>query len=259
MLSILEQIAADTRERVAAQKKRFPAALVRELAGKRSSRFFEAVKAGGVIAEIKRASPSKGLIAPDFDYVRAARAYDASRAAAISVLTEPRWFMGSAEILTAVRAHSGKPVLRKDFILDPYQIYGAAALGADAVLLIVSLVKDRLAELLALCGSLGLDALTETRDEREIEAAADCGARVIGVNSRDLRDFTVDTERAVRFLKKIPASCAAVLESGIRCPSDAERAFAAGADAILAGESVMCAVDPTAFIDALDGARQCRP
>jgi indole-3-glycerol phosphate synthase/phosphoribosylanthranilate isomerase len=205
-----------------------------------------------LIAEIKRASPSKGLIAERFDPVEQAKAYEAGGAAAISVLTEPRFFQGSLEHLAAVRAAVSLPVLRKDFTLDPYQVYEARAAGADAILLICALLDDALlGTLLGLARSLGMEALVEAHDADEVRRAVDIGAKVIGVNSRDLRTFAVDTDIVRHLRPLVPPYCRCVAESGIADVTEAARARAWGADAILVGEALMRAADPMAMARAL--------
>jgi len=206
-------------------------------------------KPARLIAEIKRASPSKGLIAERFDPVGQARAYQAGGAAAVSVLTEPHFFQGALEHLAAVRAAVSLPVLRKDFILDPYQVYEARAAEADAVLLICSLLEDALlGELLGLARSLGMEALVEAHDADEVRRAIAIGAKVVGVNSRDLRTFAVDTDAVRRLRPLVPPSCLCIAESGIADVTEAARARAWGADAILVGEELMRAADPAAKV-----------
>ena len=208
-----------------------------------------------LIAEIKRSSPSKGLLAPNFDPVARARAYAAGGAAAISVRTEPHFFQGALDHLTAVRAATELPVLRKDFLLDPYQVYEARVAGADAVLLLCALLDDTaLAEMLALARVLGMAALVEAHDEMEARRAVASGAIIIGVNSRDLRTFAVDPD-VVRHLRPlIPADRLLVAESGIASAVDAARARAWGADVILVGEALMRRDDPIALTHELASA-----
>ena len=200
-----------------------------------------------LIAEVKRASPSKGMLAETFDPVAQALAYEAGGASVISVLTEPHFFLGSLDHLAAVRANVSLPVLRKDFIIDPYQVYEARAVGADAVLLICALLDDAtLRDLLALTRDLGMEALVEAHNAQETERAVAADANVIGVNSRDLRTFAVDTN-VVRHLRPlVPDDRVFVAESGITDALGAVRARAWGADAILVGEALMRAGDPTA-------------
>lgn len=197
-----------------------------------------------VIAEIKRASPSRGPIAPDLDAVARARAYRSGGAAAVSVLTEPERFDGSLEDLAAV-SELGIPTLRKDFIVDRYQVWEARAAGASAVLLIVAALEGgRLEELAATCHDAGLDALVEVHDEAEVERAAAIGATLIGVNARDLRTFEVDRNAFARVRPRLPDGALAIAESGVRGPDDVARAMREGADAVLVGESVVTADDP---------------
>jgi indole-3-glycerol phosphate synthase/phosphoribosylanthranilate isomerase len=200
-----------------------------------------------LIAEIKRASPSKGVIAEHVDPVAQARAYEQGGASAVSVLTEPHFFRGSLDQLRAVRAAVDLPVLRKDFILDPYQVYEARAAGADALLLICSLLDDaQLTDLLALTRSLGMEALVEAHDAAEVCRAVAADATIIGVNSRDLRTFAVGPDIVRHLRPMVPGDRVFVAESGIATATDAARARAWGADAILVGESLMRAADPAA-------------
>lgn len=195
-----------------------------------------------VVAEFKRRSPSAGDLAPDADPAEVARGYATGGAAALSVLTDERWFGGRLGDLSAAREASGLPVLRKDFLVDPVQLLEARAAGADAVLLIVrALDGERLSEMLAAAGELGLHALTEAHTEEEVGRAVDAGAEIVGVNARDLSSFAVDLELSERLLGRIPADRVAVAESGIRGESDVERMASAGADAVLVGGWLMSA------------------
>lgn len=197
-----------------------------------------------VIAEIKRASPSRGPLAPDLDATAQAGAYRDGGAAAVSVLTEPERFGGSLDDLTAV-AELGIPTLRKDFILDPYQVWEARAAGASAVLVIVAALEDdRLAELLATAAEAGLDALVEVHDAHEAERAVAADVGIVGVNARDLRTFEVDHDAFARLAPDLPEGTVTVAESGIRGPDDVAAAMRAGADAVLVGESLVTADDP---------------
>lgn len=209
-----------------------------------------------VIAEVKKASPSKGVIRADFDPVAIARSYAAGGAAAISVLTEERYFQGSPAYLEAIRAAVDLPLLRKDFIVDPYQVAEARAWGADAVLLIVAALDDAaLRELQAAALELGLDVLVEAHDADEVARAAAIGATLIGINNRNLRTFVTTLETAERLHGGIPADALAVAESGIETPADVARLRAAGYDVFLIGESLMRQPDPGAALRALlDGA-----
>ena len=208
-----------------------------------------------VIAEIKRASPSKGKIREDVDPARYAEMYQEGGAAAISVLTDNYFFGGSLTDLRAARNAAGLPVLRKDFLICPYQIYESAAIGADAVLLIVrALSPELLKDLLALCGSLGLDALVEAHDEREFDTAADAGARLIGVNNRDLGTFITDIATSVSLAGRIGPGQVMVSESGIHGRPEIERLLNAGIWNFLIGESIMRSEDPVRFLNILHGA-----
>lgn len=205
----------------------------------------------GVIAEIKRASPSRGDLAPGIDAVAQARAYRAGGAIALSVLTEPDRFKGSLRDLAGVSA-LGTPTIRKDFVVDRYQVWEARAAGAAAVLLIVAaLDEDTLADLYGEARAAHLDVLVEVHDERQLAVAADLGARVIGVNARDLRTFEVDRDAFARLRPAIPGGVLAVAESGVRGPDDVREAASQGADAVLVGESVVTSPDPAAAVAAL--------
>jgi indole-3-glycerol phosphate synthase len=205
-----------------------------------------ALQAPGVslIAEIKRASPSKGVLRPDLDPLALAHVYQDNGAAAISVLTDARFFGGDLEHLRIVRQAVALPVLRKDFILEPYQAYEARAAGADAVLLIVAALGD--ADLAALCrlaGDLGMGAVVEVHDERELERALRIGPRIVGVNNRDLRTFQVSLETTARLRQLVPGEVIMVAESGVHTPADVARLQEIGVDAMLVGESLMRAGD----------------
>ena len=187
-----------------------------------------------------------------YDYLSIARAYEAAGAEAVSCLTEPKWFLGSDRIFREIRAELRTPMLRKDFVVDEYQLYQARAMGADCVLLICALLDtDTMARWLGLCEDLGLAALTEAHDEREIASAVSAGARMIGVNNRNLKDFTVDLGNAARLRENIPPGCLYVAESGVKTPADAAALKAAGADAILLGETLMRAGDKGALLAAM--------
>lgn len=208
-----------------------------------------------LIAEVKKASPSKGLLYSDFDPVRLGTCYERSGAAGISVLTEERFFLGSLDNLKLVKAKTAvTPVLRKDFIVDPYQLVEARLYGADAVLLIVAaLLPGQLKLLLAETGKLGMDALIEVHDAREVKVALDCGATLIGINNRNLQSFKVNLETTFQLLTEIPAAIARVSESGISTRLDIQKLEAAGVDAVLIGESLVTAADPEAKIRELFG------
>ncbi len=203
------------------------------------------------ICEVKKASPSKGIIDPHFPYREIAKEYEEAGADCLSCLTEPKWFLGSDSIFSKIRANIKLPMLRKDFTVDEYQIYEAKCMGADAVLLICALLDTKtVARYLTICDDLGISALVETHDEAEIQSAVTVGARLIGVNNRNLKDFTVDLSNAMRLRDKIPASAVFVAESGVRSPSDAAALKAAGADAVLIGEALMRAEDKRGLLKA---------
>ena len=252
---ILDEIAAYTRTRVEALKKHKSLYDVRDDAEGRPAgkEFYGALAAPGlsVIAELKQASPSKGLIAPDFEriFLDKARQYEEGGAAAISCLTEPKFFIGSDEYLRKVRAAVQLPILRKDFTIDEYQIYEAKCLGADAVLLICSLLSEsQLAEYLCQAHELGLSALVEAHDADEVGAAIAAGAGIIGVNNRNLKDFSVNPLNSLRLREQIPADKIFVAESGIAKASDCAGLKAAGVQAVLVGEALMRSTDPAAML-----------
>lgn len=220
-------------------------------------RFERALGAPGdihFICECKKASPSKGLIAPEFPCLEIAKQYEAAGASAISVLTEPKWFLGSDDYLREIAAEVQTPCLRKDFTVDPYMIYEAKLLGASAVLLICALLDTKtLASYIEIADSLGLSALVEAHDEAEVASAAATGARIIGVNNRNLKDFTVDIHNSIRLREHAPTGTIFVAESGIRTPEDVETLRRHGVNAVLIGEQLMRATSPKAEIDRLRG------
>jgi indole-3-glycerol phosphate synthase len=241
---ILNKIAEKTRERVENLKKAKPFADIKTLAEslpKNNAFAFEkAISVPGLsfICEVKKASPSKGVIAEDFPYIDIAREYEEAGAAAISVLTEPDFFLGSDLHLTEISKTASLPLLRKDFTIDPYQIYEAKAIGASAVLLICALLNTKtLAEYIEIADSLGLSAITETHDENEVKSALAAKARIIGVNNRDLRTFEVNIETSVKLRKLVPNNVLFVAESGIKTREDILRL--GGVDAVLIGETLM--------------------
>ena len=198
-----------------------------------------------IIAEIKRASPSKGIISKDFDPVRIARGYASAGASALSVLTDEKFFKGSLEYLSQIRDAVDTPLLRKDFIMKPYQVYEARHFGADALLLIVAALKqDVLCELLELTESLGMNALVEVHDEEELERALSARAKIIGINNRDLKTFTVDFNVSLSLSKKVPGESIVVAESGIRTSDDINRLRSEGVHVFLIGETFMKTPDP---------------
>jgi indole-3-glycerol phosphate synthase len=205
-----------------------------------------------LIAEIKRASPSKGLLHPDLDPAEWARTYVEGGAAAISVLTDQRFFQGSLDDLCLVRQAVDVPVLRKDFVIEPYQVYEARAAGADLILLIVAILCDQdLTTLYRLVRDLGMSALIEVHDERELARALAVGPRIVGINNRDLHTFTVDLGTTERLQDLVPDDVVLVSESGVHTRSDVERLAALGADAMLVGESLVKAQDVSAHVGEL--------
>ena len=252
MATILDELAMHAKMRVVEARNREPLAVVRERAEARPFPDFAFEKALSgpdlaFICEVKKASPSKGLIAPEFPYVQIAKDYEAAGADAISVLTEPRWFLGSKEYLNEIADAVSVPCLRKDFTVDEYMIWSARARGASAVLLICAILDDaRLRAFRELADELGLSALVEAHEEREVERALNAGARVVGVNNRDLRDFTVDTGNSARLRSLIPDDVLYVSESGVKTAEDVAQLRAMGADAVLIGETLMRADDKTA-------------
>ena len=258
-MTILEQLADHARQRSEATQQRVPLADVRSRAlalPKGDFRFERTLAKSGLsfICECKKASPSKGLIAPDFPYLQIAKDYEKAGADAISVLTEPKWFLGKDVYLQEIAQSVRIPCLRKDFTVDEYMIYEAKLLGASAVLLICAILEDaQLKEYLALCDALGLSALVEAHDEAEVERALQAGARIIGVNNRNLKDFTVDTANSCRLRRMIPDEVLFVSESGVRSAADVAKLRELGADAVLIGETLMRAPDKTAKLRELKG------
>jgi indole-3-glycerol phosphate synthase len=253
-VTILTEILAHKRDEVARARSVRPpedVAAQARLAPAAARRFREAVRDGPaprIVAEIKRRSPSRGEIRPGFDAVGCAKAYADAGAAAISVLTDERYFGGSLDDLAAVRREVSLPLLRKDFVVDAYQLDEARAAGADAVLLIVAAFEPSghiraLAELRARATEIGLDALVEVHDESELEAALAAGADLVGINNRDLRTFEVDLAVTERLAARVPAGVAVVAESGIFTNRDVRRLEAAGAHAFLVGEALMRQAD----------------
>ena len=253
-MNILEQLAAHAKERVALAEQACPLEIIREKASrmeKGDGSFEKALKRPGLsfICECKKASPSRGVIAKNFPYLQIAREYQEAGADAVSVLTEPKWFLGSDRYLREIAETVSLPCLRKDFTVDEYMIYEAKLLGASAVLLICSILSSRqLREYLQVCETLGLSALVETHDEGEVDMALEAGARIIGVNNRNLRDFSVDTENSRRLREQIPAEVLFVSESGVRTAADAAALREIGADAVLVGEAMMRATDKRAML-----------
>lgn len=259
MENILEIIAESTRIRVENAKKAVCAEEMKEKAlamPKRGFEFEKALKKEDIafICECKKASPSKGIIAEHFPYRDIAREYEAAGADCISVLTEPEHFLGSTVYLREIADTVKIPCIRKDFTIDEYMIYEAGTLGASAVLLICSLLgADRLAEYIGICDTLGLSALVEAHDAAEVKTALAAGARVIGVNNRNLKDFSVSTDNAVKLRELVPANRVFVAESGIRTAGDIRALRNAGVDAVLVGETLMRATDKAAALAELKG------
>lgn len=257
---ILDILAEATRQRVEKQKKeKDPFTLRREaeaLPRERSGCFRKVLENPGLnfITEVKKASPSKGLIAPDFPYMAMARQYEALGAAAISVLTETDYFLGSDRYLREIRQAVATPLLRKDFTIDEYMVYQARTLGADAILLIAAILSDsQLEEYRLIAESLGMDALVEAHDEEEVERVLRSGARVIGVNNRNLKDFTVDIGNSLRLRSLVPADIPFVAESGIRSRQQTAALEQAGVNGVLIGETLMRSSDMKAALAELRG------
>lgn len=255
---ILQKIADATRIRVAAQKTSLPLDEMKKQARPSANPFsFEKALSGGglsFICEVKKASPSRGVIAEDFPYVQIAKEYEAAGAAAVSVLTEPEFFLGSGAYLSEIKNSVFIPLLRKDFTVDEYQIYESALMGADAVLLICALLDEgTLQSFIGVADSLGLSCLVEAHDEAEIASALSAGARIVGVNNRDLRTFRVDLQNSIRLRPLVPPDVLFVSESGIKTSADIRALREAGADAVLVGESLMRAENKKEELDKLKG------
>ena len=244
-MTILEQLADHARERTENAKKTYPLEKLREQAlslPQLNFAFEKAIrkKELSFICECKKASPSRGIIAHNFPYLQIAKEYEAAGADCISVLTEPKWFLGNKEYLHQIASTVSIPCLRKDFTVDEYMIYEAKLLGASAILLICSLLTEKeIKKYLEICEELGLSALVEAHDEPEIERALRAGSRVIGVNNRNLKDFTVDTANSKRLRGQVPEDILFVAESGIRCAKDVADLYQIGVDAVLVGETLM--------------------
>lgn len=257
--TILDRLADHARERVEEAKRRQSLTEIRQRASdmpKGNFAFENALKKPDIafICECKKASPSKGLIAPEFPYLSIAREYEAAGADAVSVLTEPKWFLGSDKYLKDIAEAVSIPCLRKDFTVDEYMIYEAKLLGASAVLLICSILsEEQIKEYIGICDGLGLSALVEAHDGEEVEIALRAGARVIGVNNRNLKDFSVDTENSRRLRQMIPPEVLFVSESGVGCAEDVNSLRGIGADAVLIGETLMRAADKKAKLRELKG------
>ena len=272
-MNILNEIAAKTKERIQKEKLEIPEKDLIQMIQMRkvqillhpeqqsiTSRtphsFYKALKKEGMsyICEVKKASPSKGLIAPAFPYLEIAKEYQEAGAAAISCLTEPFYFQGSDRYLQEITAAVDIPVLRKDFTVDEYMIFQAAAYGAAAVLLICAILNDeQLKEYRELAEELGMDALVEAHDEEEAERALKSGARIIGVNNRDLKTFQVDMQNSIRLRKLAPENVVFVSESGIKTSDDIQKLYDNQVDAVLIGETLMRSQDKKAALEELNG------
>jgi indole-3-glycerol phosphate synthase len=263
MPSILDEIVAYKRRFVAQRKRRTPLEVLQGRAeGMPATKDFAGALRGrdtlAIIAEIKRASPSKGVIRQDFDPEEIARAYEDNGAAAISVLTDEKYFQGSAADLMRVRKAVDVPVLCKDFVVDAYQIYEARAIGADAVLLIAAILdQEMIREYLQVAGGLDLDALVETHSRDELETVLRTNAQIIGINNRDLNTFNTDISTTIGLLPLIPKSRIVVSESGIHSRADVERLGKAGVNAVLVGEALMRKEDVGGTLRALSGLACC--
>ncbi|MGN1015219.1 MAG: indole-3-glycerol phosphate synthase TrpC [Butyricicoccus sp.] len=245
---ILDQLADYARVRVARDREQTSLDALKELCAGSTAPvrprfcFEDALRRDGLsfICEVKKASPSKGIISESFPYLDIARDYEQAGADCISCLTEPKWFLGSDKIFTDIRSSVKTPMIRKDFTVDEYQIYQAKRMGADAVLLICSILDTQtISRYLEICDTLGLSALVETHDEAEIQSAVSAGAKIIGVNNRNLKDFSVDFSNAARLRDNIPADCLYVAESGVKNQADVAALRQIGADAVLMGEVLM--------------------
>ena len=261
-MTILEELAQYARYRVAADKKKIAPDIMKAMALEMGSpirggfAFEEALRREGLsfICECKKASPSKGVIEPDFRYLDIARDYERAGADCISVLTEPKWFLGSDRYLQEIADAVAVPCIRKDFTVDEYQIYQAKVLGASAVLLICSILSEKqLEDFLSVCQTLGLSALVEVHDASEAKMAVEAGARIVGVNNRNLKDFTVDTENSRKLRDLIPDNVLFVSESGVKDEGDIAKIKQMGADAVLIGEALMRAADKKEMLNRLRG------
>lgn len=258
-MTILDQLADHACERTDQAKGKIPSSEIKRQAlslPKGNFAFENALKKTEIsfICECKKASPSKGLIAPDFPYLEIAKEYEAAGADCISVLTEPKWFLGSDRYLSEIAGTVSIPCLRKDFTVDEYMIYEAKVLGASAVLLICSILSERqIKEYISICDELGLSALVEAHDENEVRMALNAGARIIGVNNRNLKDFSVDTDNSRRLKCLIPRNVLFVSESGVSNAEDVRKLREIGTDAVLIGEILMRAPDKKAKLDELRG------
>lgn len=258
-MTILDELAAYAVIRVEEAKKTVSPEEMKKkaLALPKGTFAFEKALAGkeiSFICECKKASPSKGLIDPDFPYLEIAKEYEKAGADCISVLTEPKWFLGADSYLQEIASEVSIPCIRKDFTVDEYMIFEAKVLGASAVLLICSiLTEEQIREYIGICDTLGISALVEAHDEAEVQTAVRAGARIIGVNNRNLKDFSVDTENSRKLRAMIPDSVIFVSESGVKTKEDVAALRTIGADAVLVGETLMRAEDKKAKLEELRG------
>ncbi|MGI6579798.1 MAG: indole-3-glycerol phosphate synthase TrpC [Saccharofermentanales bacterium] len=258
-MTILDQLADHARKRVDEAKRKVSLEKIKQEAlslPQGSFAFENALRKSDIsfICECKKASPSKGLIAADFPYVQIAKEYETAGADCISVLTEPKWFLGSDEYLREIAEAVSIPCLRKDFTVDEYLIYEAKVLGASAVLLICSiLTEEQLKDYISICDELGLSALVEAHNESEVGTAIKSGARMIGINNRNLKDFSVDTDNSARLRRLIPQEVLFVAESGVNNADDVAKLREIGADAVLIGEALMRSADKKAKLAELRG------
>lgn len=257
---ILAEIAAKTKERIEARKREYPLAEIRAAAKSMDSNtgfpFEKALAKPGMsfICEVKKASPSKGVIAEHFPYVEIGREYENAGADAMSILTEPFYFQGSNDYLTTIRSEVSIPLLRKDFTVDEYMLYEAKEIGADAVLLICAILSQtQLEEYAGIARELGLSALVEAHDEQEIQMALKAGAGIIGVNNRNLKDFTVDISNSIRLRELVPGDILFVSESGMKTRVDIARLEENGTNAVLIGETFMRSDDKAGMLRELRG------
>ncbi len=265
---ILDEIAESTKKRVAEKKQEISfkeiqaAAEKKAAAGQRNAEggfafpFEQALRGDDIsfICEVKKASPSKGIIAEHFPYLEIAEEYEKAGASAISCLTEPKYFLGHDRYLEEIAGKVSIPVLRKDFTVDSYQIYEAKVLGASAVLLICAILEDKqMKEYIEIADSVGLSALVEAHDEQEIGRALSCGARILGVNNRNLKDFTVNVENSLNLRRLVPENIIFVAESGIRTVEDIEKLQQGNVQAVLIGETLMRCQDKKAMLNELRG------
>lgn len=248
-MTILDKLADYAKKRCDISKKNISVDEMRRLAfslPKGNFSFETALKKPKIsfICECKKASPSKGIISSDYPYLKIAKEYESAGADCISVLTEPKWFLGSDEHLKTISSNVNIPCLRKDFTVDEYMIYEAHLLGASALLLIVSILSEnQIQEYIEICDQLGISALVEAHDEAEVITAVNAGARIIGVNNRNLKDFSVDTETSIHLRSSVPSNILFVSESGVKTADDIKKLYQIGADAVLIGEILMKSPD----------------